>query len=257
MATERKLWKRMAVVLIVGATAFSSIDTAQASLKQDVEPALSQAWKEASQYAESRHEAWNEIWTAFDVPADVAEAIVFPEMLRYSIWQDQLETSAVKGTYVSMGSQGFDFSIGRFQMKPSFVERLERRWMMSAFPSQYDAYFDTDNTRMARRVRLSRIEDEIWQCVYVAMFIKLTYLDYQGLSALPIKEQVRLVATAYNRGAVSSVSGGGDIEKLRQWASQRFYHFSLLPTKDVQRYVYADLANQRFEQAKKQLKNDE
>ena len=110
---------------------------------------------------------------------------------------------------------------------------------------------------MARRVRLSRIEDEIWQCVYVAMFIKLTYLDYQGLSALPIKEQVRLVATAYNRGAVSSVSGGGDIEKLRQWASQRFYHFSLLPTKDVQRYVYADLANQRFEQAKKQLKNDE
>ena len=46
MATERKFWKRMAVVLIVGATAFSSIDTAQASLKQDVEPALSQAWKE-------------------------------------------------------------------------------------------------------------------------------------------------------------------------------------------------------------------
>lgn len=251
-----KLCKQLAVVLIVGTAAFFSVG-AKARVLQDVETALTKAWAEASQYADSRKEAWNEIWTAFDIPADVAEAIVFPEMLRYSIWQDQLETSAVKGTYVSMGTKGFDFSIGRFQMKPSFVERLERRWMMSAFPSQYDAYFDTDNTRMARRVRLSRIEDEIWQCVYVAMFIKLTYLDYQGLSALPIKEQVRLVATAYNRGAISSVSGGGDIEKLRQWASQRFYHFSLLPTKDVQRYVYADLANQRFEQAKKQLKNDE
>lgn len=257
MKAEYKYWKRMAVVLFVGATAFFSVGATQASLTQDVEPALSQAWTEASQYADSRKEAWNEIWTAFEVPADVAEAIVFPEMLRYSIWQDQLETSAVKGTYVSMGSQGFDFSIGRFQMKPSFVERLEKRWMKSAFPSQYEAYFDTDNTRMARRVRLNRMEDEIWQCVYVAMFIKITYLDYQGLSALPIKEQVQLVATAYNRGVISNVSGGGSIEILRQWASQRFFHLALLPTKDVQRYVYADLAYQRFEQTKKQQKNDD
>jgi hypothetical protein len=256
MNASSKLWKQLAVVLIVGTAAFFSVG-AKAKVKQDVEPALMNAWAEASQYADSRTEAWNEIWKAFDVPADVAEAIVFPEILRYSIWQDQLETSAVKGTYVTMGTQGFDFSIGRFQMKPSFVERLEKRWMKSAYPSQYDAYFDTDDTRMARRVRLSRIEDEIWQCVYVAMFIKITYLDYQGLSALPIKEQVQLVATAYNRGAISNVSGGGSIETLRQWASQRFFHLALLPTKDVQRYVYADLAYQRFEQAKKQQKNDD
>jgi len=77
------------------------------------------------------------------------------------------------------------------------------------------------------------------------------------LLALPIQEQVRLVATAYNRGAISSVSGGGNIETLRQWAGLRFYHLALLPTKDVRRYVYADLAWQRFEQAKKQLKKDE
>jgi hypothetical protein len=257
MCIALKFWKRVAVVLFVGATAFFFVDAVHASMTQDVEPALSQAWAEASQYADSRKEAWNEIWTAFDVPADVAEAIVFPEMLRYSIWQDQLETSAVKGTYVSLGSQGFDFSIGRFQMKPSFVERLERRWMKSAFPSQFEAYFDTDNTRMARRVRLIRIEDEIWQCVYVAMFIKLTYLDYQGLLDLPIKEQVRLVATAYNHGAISNTSGGGSIAILRQWANKRFFHLDLLPTKDVQRYVYADLAIQRFEEVKKQQKNDD
>ena len=256
MNASSKLWKQLAVVLFVGTAAFFS-DGAKARVIQEVEPALAKAWAESSQYADSRTEAWNEIWKAFDVDADVAEAIVFPEMLRYSIWQDQLETSAVKGTYVTMGTQGFDFSIGRFQMKPSFVERLEKRWMKSAFPSQYEAYFDTDDNRLARRVRLSRIEDEIWQCVYVAMFIKLTYLDVQGLSALPIEEQVRLVATAYNRGTIAEVSGGGSIVMLRQWANQRFYHTALLPTKDVQRYVYADLAWQRFEQLKKQQKNDE
>lgn len=241
-----KLCKQLAVVLIVGTAAFFSVG-AKARVLQDVETALTKAWAEASQYADSRKEAWNEIWTAFDIPADVAEAIVFPEMLRYSIWQDQLETSAVKGTYVSMGSQGFDFSIGRFQMKPSFVERLERRWMMSAFPSQYEAYFDTDNTRMARRVRLSRIEDEIWQCVYVAMFIKLTYTDYQGLADLPIDEQVQLLATAYNRGAVAEVSGGGNIRQLRQWSSQQLFHLSLLPTKDARRYSYVHLALRRYQ----------
>lgn len=251
-----KLCKQLAVVLIVGTAAFFSVGAKERVL-HDVETALTKAWAEASQYADSRKEAWNEIWTAFDLPADVAEAIVFPEMLRYSIWQDQLEMSAVKGTYVTMGSKGFDFSIGRFQMKPSFVERLEKRWMKSAYPSQYEAYFDTDDNRMARRVRLSRIEDEMWQCVYVAMFVKLTYLDFQGLTDLPIEEQVRLVATAYNRGAIADVSGGGSIVTLRQWASQRFYHTALLPTKDVQRYVYADLAWQRFEQVKKQQKNDE
>ncbi len=217
-------------------------------LKQDSLPELFQAWQDATVYADNRRLAWDEIWTAFDVPIKLAEAIVFPEMLRYSIWQNQLETFAVKGTYVSIGIQGFDFSIGRFQMKPSFVERLEKRWMNSSFPSQYDAFFDTDDNRMARRVRLSRLEDEIWQCVYVAMFIKLTYLDYQGLSELPLEEQVKLVATAYNRGAISLVSGGGDLEQLRQWSDKRYFHLSLFPTKDVQRYVYADLAWQRYAQ---------
>ena len=257
MKTVKKLQKQMAVVLFVGATAFLSTCPFVAADAQNDVSALTQAWEEAARFADSHREAWNEIWTAFDVHADVAEAIVFPEMLRYSALQDQLETTAVGGTYVTMGSKGFDFSIGRFQMKPSFVERLEKRWMKSAYPSQYDAYFDTDDTRMARRVRLSRIEDEIWQCVYVAMFIKLTYIDYQGLADLPVEEQVRLVATAYNRGTIAVVSGGGSIETLRKWANQRFFYTALLPTKDVQRYVYADLAWQRFDQAKKQQKNDE
>ena len=207
-----------------------------------------QAWQEAVSYVEERHEAWNEIWTAMEVPADVAEAVVFPEMLRYSVLQDQLETSAVSGTYVTMGSKGFDFSVGRFQMKPSFVERLEQRWMRSGFPAKYELYFDTADNRNARRVRLSRISDELWQCIYVAAFIKLTYLDYQGLADLPIADQVRLIATAYNRGIISSMAGGGSIPELRTLAAEQTFHTALIATKDTPRFCYADLSLQFFEQ---------
>ena len=206
------------------------------------------SWDEAATYAESHHKAWNEIWTAFDIPTRVAEAIVFPEMIRFSQLQDQIETSAVKGTYITIGTKGFDFSIGFFQMKPSFVERLEKRWMASAYPNQYDAYFDTEDSRMARRVRLSRMEDELWLCVYVAMFIKLTYLDFQGLAELPIEEQVRLVATAYNRGIVAQISGGGNLQNLRALSSQVLFHTALFPTKDTPLYCYADLAWKRYQE---------
>ena len=218
---------------------------------------LGQAWKDAADYVEKQHEAWNEIWTAMGVPADVAEAIVFPEMLRYSVLQDQLETAAVSGTYVTMGTKGFDFSVGRFQMKPSFVERLEQRWMHSGFPSKYELYFDTADNRNARRVRLSRIGDELWQCIYVAAFIKLTYLDFQGLADLPINEQVRLIATAYNRGIISSVSGGGNIAALRSLASKQAFHTALIPTKDTPRYCYADIALQYFGSYELQATSDE
>lgn len=237
----------MAVVLFVGATAFLSACPLVAADTQDDVSALKQVWEEAVRYADSRHEAWNEIWTAFDVPADVAEAIVFPEMLRYSALQDRIETTAVSGTYVTLGSKGFDFSVGRFQMKPSFVERLEKRWMKTSFPPQLDAYFDTDDSRTARRVRLSRLYDELWQCVYVAMFIKLTYLDFQGLAELPIEEQVQLLATAYNHGVIATSASGGSMEQLRQWSVMKTFHLAIIPVKDTPRYSYAHLAWQRFQ----------
>ncbi len=53
-------------------------------------------------------------------------AIIYPELLRYNYLKDFFETSSLELVYVNYGSEAADFSIGHFQMKPSFVEQLEK-----------------------------------------------------------------------------------------------------------------------------------
>jgi len=52
-------------------------------------------------------------------------AIVFPEMLRYNENLEEIETQLLKSLYVRFGNRYADFSIGYFQMKPSFAEKIE------------------------------------------------------------------------------------------------------------------------------------
>ncbi|MCR5759483.1 MAG: hypothetical protein K6G39_03930, partial [Bacteroidales bacterium] len=162
--------------------------------------------------AEGEESPWYAVWRSFDVDPLIAESVVWPEMERYSRLQDLMETTANYGAYVTTG-KGPDYSIGQFQMKPSFVEELEKAWMRSGLARQYDLWFDTDNTATARRIRITRLQKEEWQVIYVGVFLRLLYASYgsfnkkgehtqDGLETLPVYEQVRLAATAYNRGVV-------------------------------------------------------
>lgn len=198
----------------------------------------------------------------YDVPCDVAEAVIFPELIRYSMFQDKMETGAVRSLYVTKGSGGCDFSIGRFQMKPSFAEDLERRWMRSGLAREYGLYFDTKDSEVARKVRISRLEDEEWQCIYLAVFLKMLYMDYgsydkngeftqNGIDMLPLREQVRLAATAYNRGCRWVNPGYGPLEEIRAKAYEKHFHTAVVPNARTRRYVYADIALKHFKEIQK------
>lgn len=213
----------------------------------------------ANVYCDEHREEWRQIWQEFDVPDDVAEAVIFPELIRYAMFQDKIETGAVKSLYVSKGTGGCDFSIGRFQMKPSFAEELEKRWMRSGLARQYNLYFDTKDNETSRRIRISRLEKEEWQCVYLAVFLKMLYLDYgsvnkqgehtqDGIDTLPIKEQVRLAATAYNRGCRWVNPGYGSLEEIRAKSREKHFHTAIVPTAKTRRYVYADIALKHFKE---------
>lgn len=54
-----------------------------------------------------------------------ALAIVSPELIRWTAFKDFFETTALELLYVKKGKTYADFSIGHFQIKPSFVEQLE------------------------------------------------------------------------------------------------------------------------------------
>ena len=84
-------------------------------------------WTSAVQFVHEHHAAWKPLFEEFGVDARLAEAIVFPELIRYSKWQDEIETAAVNGLYVLQGTSGANFSIGRFQMKPHIWGQLLNR----------------------------------------------------------------------------------------------------------------------------------
>lgn len=211
----------------------------------------------ANAYCDAHRAEWRAVWDEYGVPCDVAEAVVFPELIRYSLFRDKMETGAVKALYVSGGTAQCDFSIGPFQMKPSFAETLEKRWMRSGLARQYNLFFDTKDSENARRVRISRLEKEEWQCVYLAVFLKMLYLDYgsfdkngehtqDGLDTLPIREQVRLAAAAYNRGCRWVNAGYGPLEELRERSREKQFHTAIIPNKSTKRYVYGDIAVRHF-----------
>ena len=193
----------------------------------------------------------------------IAEAVVWPEMQRYDRLQDYMETSAVTGSYVSKGSAGFDFSIGRFQMKPSFVEELEKGWMRSGLARKYGLWFDTADSADARRVRLSRLKKEEWQVIYAGVFLRLLYSSYgsydkkgertqDGIETLPTEDQVRLAATAYNRGCIWAAPGYGDCSRILARAGEKHFHYAVVPSRLTKRYCYADLALKHYRKLIKQ-----
>ena len=182
----------------------------------------------------------------------IAEAVVWPEMERYQRLQDYMETAANYGTYITTGG-GPDFSIGVFQMKPSFIAALEKAWMRSGLARKYELWFDTADNATARRIRISRLMKEEWQVIYLGVFLRLLYHSYgsydkqgewvqAGLETLPAEEQVRLAATAYNRGCVWPAAGYGDLDRLREHAAEKHFHYALIPSAATERYCYADLA---------------
>ena len=186
----------------------------------------------------------------------IAESVVWPEMERYSRLQDLMETGANYNAYIRTGG-GPDFSIGLFQMKPSFVEGLEKAWMRSGLARQYNLWFDTDDTPTARRIRISRMQKEEWQVRYVGVFLRLLYAAYgscdkkgvrrqDGLETLPATEQVRLAATAYNHGCAWPAAGYGDLNALRAHAAEKHFHYAVVPTRRTRRYCYATLALRHY-----------
>lgn len=156
-------------------------------------------WTSAINYVKEHHDEWSREFEQFDVDPRLAVAIVFPELIRYSMWQDEIERAAVNGLYVGKGTDGANFSIGRFQMKPSFAEEIEQEWNRSSLSKEYGFVFNLQQNNEARRSRIRRLSNMQGQCRYLAIFIRLLQQRHPQLEQLSEKEQVCFLATAYNR----------------------------------------------------------
>ena len=193
-------------------------------------------WTQAETFVREHHADWKPIFDEFGVDARIAEAIVFPELIRYSHWQDAIETATVKGVYVSGGSEKANFSIGRFQMKPSFAEEVDQEWNQSTLASEFGFKFDVRNNSDARSSRVKRLGTIEGQCRYLAIFIRLMYLRHPRLQTLPKEQQIRFLATAYNRSHTVSWEQNLKMQK------QRNFHTDMIKTRSTKTYRYSDIA---------------
>ena len=197
-------------------------------------------WKKADEIVREHHQSWEAVFTSLDADSRVCEAIVFPEILRWSKLKDLFEQAALKDRYIKEGTTGADFSIGQFQMKPSFAEKVERAWMKSPLCREYGLFFDLQETDHARRQRIRRLSDGNWQCVYLAVFVRLMHERETSIAAKPVEEQISILATAYNRDFHAP------LDSLRRWAEVPTFHLDILPSKSTQYYPYAAIAAERI-----------
>ncbi|MCQ2976140.1 MAG: hypothetical protein MJ211_15170 [Bacteroidales bacterium] len=187
----------------------------------------------------------NNASTKLDIDPNIVEAIIFPELIRYSELQDEIEKSIVNGLYVKYGSNKGDFSIGLFQIKPSFAENIEYQWNFTDTLAQhYNLYFDSSNkTEYARLQRIKRLTNINYQCLYIAIFLKLMFFYYPELKSYTKTNQVKLLSTAYNKGVIFKKT---TIQMLENTSNIAQFHTDLVITPFTKFYKYSDLAVEHY-----------
>jgi hypothetical protein len=128
--------------------------------------------------------------------------IVAPELTRYCRGVDLLETRALKVLYVQGGTAYANFSVGHFQMKPSFAERLEdslrcRPWLHARFGG---CLVEELSPRAARVVRLGRLMRLEMQGEYLLLFCTLVEERFRTRRFASGEDRLRFFAAAYNTG---------------------------------------------------------
>jgi len=195
------------------------------------------------QYAGAERFLREHAWIAESLklpPTDtrVALAVVFPELIRFSALQDSIEVRGLKVLYVQYGREYMNFSVGRFQMKPSFAERLEADYNRLFGAAERRAIglppFEMGDTPALREQRVLRLDDLAWQVRYLRLFMDAMAVRYGKTAFSGVEDRLRFYATAYNAGYTSGEAS------LRQLMTRRWFHTSLLPPKTT--YNYADVA---------------
>ena len=81
-------------------------------------------WQKALTFIEENNLWIKSALRKYDISYSEAVAVVFPELVRYSALRDKMETAMLKTLYKNLGDDYADFSIGVFQVKPSFAEKM-------------------------------------------------------------------------------------------------------------------------------------
>lgn len=180
-----------------------------------------------------------------NINPEFAIAIVFPEIIRYSAVLNIIESSALKTLYIQNGEKYADFSIGYFQMKPSFAETVENIHNKILLKSgRKTGLFNTQKTVAARKARILRLDDPKWQLRYLILFIKIMEAEYPKASFKDEIEKLRFYATAYNYGFTS------DFSTINKHIYSCSFHTDIFANSETKYYCYSDISYYYYKNVK-------
>lgn len=141
-------------------------------------------------------------------------AIVFPEIMRYNKLKDDVESESLKVLYVQFGDQYADFSIGKFQMKPSFVEKLEKlvdSLLPDSLSKELNLSYSSSAADSVREERVKRLLDVDWQQVYLTAFVLVCDQLYKDAEFDKELDKMQFYSAIYN----------GGFDKDKNWIDER------------------------------------
>ncbi len=161
--------------------------------------------------------------------------MIFPELVRYSALRDKMETAMLKILYRNLGDDYADFSIGVFQVKPSFAEKIHEAatvvigWRARSLINKKAR---SKNEREYRGAIVSDLEDPVMEFNYIIAFFKICE-NYFPQAGEDEATRIRFLATAYNAGFWKSK------EEIEKMSDLEFFNTKLFKTEN---YSYADVS---------------
>jgi len=165
--------------------------------------------------------------------AEFLFAIVAPEITQFSYLRNKIETYSLKVFYVQGGKDYSDFSIGVFQMKPSFIENLENFINTDKdLKNKHKKFlFENPNERQSRVERVERLGSTDWQIEYLALLCTVVNRKFADINFANEEEKLRFYASAYNSGFHKAE------QKIKETEQKALFpHFSR------QKFKYSDIA---------------
>lgn len=165
-------------------------------------------------------------------------AIGFPEVIRWNGFQDAIEIMFDKSVYVNYGIGQADFSIGLFQMKPSFVEHLEH--YLESYPLVIpnsvakDIVLRNKEEKDDRRVRIQRLSSTEWQLKYLSVYWYVANHKFKNITFQNNAQRLKFYATAYNFGFTRPIS------QIKNWQTKPLFPYGKNYKKE--QVAYSDIS---------------
>ncbi len=196
----------------------------------------------ALDFVEINKDIFKEINYEFECDAEITISVVFPELIRYSLFIDFFETKFLELIYIKKGSNYADFSIGNMQMKASFIEKIENFIKKNDILNEKKiSIFDYKfvDLEKIREERIYRLKSFLWQIKYLCVFYKILEYKFKNLYFKNKKEKIRFYASAYNRGFQY------DEKEIKKWINRKNFPYGINFL--MEQYSYSDISADFYE----------